>query len=164
MVWDLKKDIACGTLSERKVISWFNKNIYQNDWIKAYKNNTKQVDFCNNSIIGELKSRFNNHDSYPDTMFGMNKIDYLLNQVKKGEERELKFFFLFTDGLYEWTYHEDQYEERSFNHKEKGYKPYAYVKHEYLKKLTSDITMNSPLPEDMDKYIIDSERFVLSFD
>tara|TARA_R110001592_G_scaffold90466_1_gene265957 strand:- start:1722 stop:2141 length:420 start_codon:yes stop_codon:yes gene_type:complete len=137
MVWNLVEDLEWGHFNEKKVLKWLNENEYSDDIFKLYKNEKKQVDFKNTKIIGELKSRTNNYSRYPTTFFGYNKIKYLLG--KEGENRDFKFYFLFTDGLYCWDYKEGEYEIRDFDHRERGVKDYAYVPIEHLKCITTDI-------------------------
>ena len=52
-----------------------------------------------------------------------------------------------------WTYNEDQYEVRDFDHRERGVIPQVYVDIKYLEKLTSLITSNSQLPSDWEDYV-----------
>ena len=137
MAWSIIEDLEWGHFNERKVIEWLNNNLFIKDNMKLYKNERKQVDFKNTEIIAELKSRTNKYDKYPTTFFGYNKLEYLLN--KEGEDRQFKFYFLFTDGLYEWDYKEGEYELRDFEHREKGCKEYVYVPIENLKLVTEEI-------------------------
>ena len=138
MVWNIVEDLEWGHFNERKVLTWINENIFQEDKMKLYKNERKQVDMKNKEIIAELKSRTNCYNKYPTTFFGYNKLHYLLN--KEGENRKFKFYFLFTDGLYEWDYNEEEYEKRLFDHRERGVKDYVYVDIKYLKLVTKEIT------------------------
>lgn len=137
MAWSIIEDLEWGHFNERKVIKWLNNNLFIKDNMKLYKNERKQVDFKNTEIIAELKSRTNKYDKYPTTFFGYNKLEYLLN--KEGEDRQFKFYFLFTDGLYEWDYKEGEYELRDFDHRERGQKKYVYVPIENLKLVTEEI-------------------------
>lgn len=137
MAWSIIEDLEWGHFNERKVIEWLNNNLFIKDNMKLYKNERKQVDFKNTEIIAELKSRTNKYDKYPTTFFGYNKLEYLLN--KEGEDRQFKFYFLFTDGLYEWDYKEGEYELRDFEHRERGCKEYVYVPIENLKLVTEEI-------------------------
>ena len=57
------------------------------------------IDFEGERCIGELKSRRCNSTHYEDTMIGMNKINYMLEQVNEGG-KEAYVFFSFTDGLF----------------------------------------------------------------
>jgi len=56
-------------------------------------------DYESDTILIELKTRRNYHNSYFDTMIGANKIEAVLTELlHKGKERVL-FYFQFTDGL-----------------------------------------------------------------
>ena len=158
MGYELHKDLQQGAFNEKKVMYWLNKNRYGEDRIISYKRNYKQVDFKNSQIIGELKSRNCYLYSYPDTMVGLNKIEYLLN--KPGEEtREFKFYFLFYDGLYVWNYSPDEYVVRPFYHAEKGkYVDYAFIQVELLECLDRNLTTKCNLPNDLYDYIDTRER------
>jgi len=138
MVWNIVEDLEWGHFNERKVLTWLNNNLFEEDNMKLYKNERKQVDFKNTKIIGELKSRTNNYSRYPTTFFGYNKLNYLLN--KEGENRKFKFYFLFTDGLYEWDYNAEEYDIKDFEHRERGVKDYVYIDIKYLKLVTKEIT------------------------
>jgi len=159
MVWNIKEDILFGKRNEKKVISWFNKNMYGDDWFKAYKLERKQVDFKNTQIIGELKTRTCSSTYYPDTMFGYNKMKYLREkrQIKENETRQFVFYFLFTNGLYKWVYEEgkeNQYRIDEFIHQEKGPMPYCYVLKEYLELVTTDINSTTPPAHDEADYLV----------
>ena len=138
MVWNIVEDLEWGHFNERKVLSWINNNIFQEDNMELYKNEKKQVDMKNKEFIAELKSRTNNYNRYPTTFFGYNKLNYLLN--KEGENRKFKFYFLFRDGLYEWDYNAREYDIRDFEHRERGVKDYVYIDIKYLKLVTKEIT------------------------
>ena len=97
------------------VVCFLNKDIFKDDRLRLYSNQKKQVDFRNEEIVGDLKSRTNKHNAYPTTFFGYNKIKYLIDEDDK---RVWKFYFLFTDGLYVWTYNKDQYEVKDYEHRE----------------------------------------------
>ncbi len=149
-MWDLIQDLKYGKTREKIVVCYLNKNIYTDDYLKLYSNQKKQVDFRNNEIIGELKSRTCKHDTYSTTFFGYNKISYLKTL---NDKRVVKFYFLFTDGLYVWSYNEDQYEVQDFDHRERGIIKQVYVDIKYLEKLTSLITSNSTIPNDWAEYV-----------
>jgi len=144
------KDLEYGKLREKITVYFLNKNIYADDRLVLYENQKKQVDFRNNEMIGELKSRTCKHDFYSTTFFGYNKIEYLL---KENDKRVWKFYFLFTDGLYVWTYNEDQFEVRDYEHRERGFIKQVYIDIKYLEKLTSLITSNSSLPADWKDFV-----------
>jgi len=145
MVWSLAEDYEFGTNFEKVVVQTLNENIYFNDEIKLYKNKMKQVDFRNNEIIGELKTRTNSKDRYSTTMFGYNKIEYL--KSLENDNRVWKFYFLFTDGLYVWTYNEDQYEIEDYNHKERGVIDQVYIPVKYLECISRKINSKMSFQE-----------------
>ena len=149
-MWNIIKDLEYGKLREKITVYFLNKNIYTADPLILYENQKKQVDFRNNEMIGELKSRTFQHDKYQTTFFGYNKIEYLL---KENDKRVWKFYFLFTDGLYVWTYNEDQFEVRDYEHRERGFIKQVYIDIKYLEKLTSLITSNSSLPADWKDFV-----------
>ena len=157
----LQSDILFGKKYEKIVLSYLNKHTpYESDWFVAYKYNFKRVDFRSWKMICELKTRPNNSSTfYADTMFGENKLDYI-NGIKE-DTRLFRFLFLFTDGLFYWDYVKGgnqlniEYEIRPYYHQEKlRYEPYAYVKKEYLVKVTDEITSRSKPQHDQDKYIL----------
>ena len=79
----------------------------------------------------ELKSRRCSMNRYPTTMVGMNKI----RSAAKSSRRTV-FCFKFTDGLYYWDYHPDQYTQAKGGRCDRGYaeiKDYAYIKVSHLK-------------------------------
>tara|TARA_R110000772_G_scaffold130511_1_gene238759 strand:+ start:862 stop:1314 length:453 start_codon:yes stop_codon:yes gene_type:complete len=149
-MWNLKLDLLWGKNNERKVVCFLNRDIFIKDFLKLYEDEKKQVDMRNLEIVGEVKSRNNKHDKYRETFFGYNKILYLKSQKDK---RIWKFYFLFTDGLYVWTYNEAQYEVRDFEHHERGWISQVYVDIKYLEKLSSTVTSCSHLPEDYKEYV-----------
>ena len=70
--------------------------------LKKVKDNYFCFDFSCESCYVELKSRRCNHDKYPDTMIGKNKLDYASHT-----KRPVYFVFGFEDGLYYWKYNTD---------------------------------------------------------
>jgi len=85
----------------------------------------------------ELKSRRCEKDKYPDTMIGLNKINYC-----DKANRDVYFCFGFTDGLYYWKYDKDEFDEavevRKGGRVDRGFnetKDYAYIKTSFLKKV-----------------------------
>ncbi len=136
-MWNLVEDLVYGKIREKYVVKYLNENIYFDNELKLYQNEKKQVDFRNNEIIGELKSRTCKHDTYDETFFGYNKIEYL--KTLKEDDRVWKFYFFFTDGLYVWTYNEDQYVVRDYDHRERGSVKQVYVHKKYLECLSRKI-------------------------
>jgi hypothetical protein len=92
---------------------------------------------CENCYV-ELKSRRCNHDKYPDTMIGLNKINYCSQT-----NRPVYFAFNFEDGLYYWKYNKEDIDNgfvtiRKGGRTDRGIdetKDYAYIKTEILKKV-----------------------------
>lgn len=148
MVWSLAEDLKFGKLYEKVVVQNLNENIYFNDEIKMYENEMKQVDFRNKEIIGELKTRTNSKDRYSTTMFGYNKIKYL--KSLENDNRVWKFYFLFTDGLYVWSYNEDQYEIEEFNHRERGVIDNVYIPVKYLECISRKINSKMSFQEQIE--------------
>ncbi len=149
-MWNLIEDLKYGKIREKIVVYFLNKNIYNDEPLKLYSNEKKQVDFRNSEIVGELKSRTFKHDFYSTTFFGYNKLKYL---QKENDKRVWKFYFLFTDGLYVWTYNKDQFEIRDYEHRERGVIDQVYIDIKYLEKLTSLVNSNSALPHDWAEYV-----------
>jgi len=150
MGYDLINDLKKGKKNEKLVVYFMNKNLYPKDKFNFYKDQFKQVDFRNSEIVGELKSRYNKYKDYEETFFGYNKLEYLF---KEKDPRTWKFYFLFTDGLYVWSYNKDQYRVDDFYHKERGMIKQAYVNIKHLEKITANINSNSFLPEDANEYL-----------
>tara|TARA_R110001632_G_scaffold6176_4_gene25062 strand:- start:2064 stop:2561 length:498 start_codon:yes stop_codon:yes gene_type:complete len=150
MPYDLVNDLIVGRKNEKVVLSYLNKHIFNEDMFRLYKNERKQVDFRNNSIVGELKSRTNKHDTYQETFFGYNKLEYL---IQSKDERDWKFYFLFTDGLYVWDYNKDEYRVEDHYNQDRGIVDQVYVNINNLKKITDEINFYSCLPDDFADYI-----------
>ena len=110
-----------------------------------FKNEHSTMDFINSNIIAELKSRRNKYSQYPDTMCGQNKIDQAEASYKLKKNKEYKFFFLFTDGLYCWDFDPNQYTTREGGRNDRGsneIKKYSYIDIKYLKLITDKINSN----------------------
>ena len=135
-MWNLVKDLENGKIGEKMVVKYLNENIYIEDNLKLYKQGT-QVDFRNKEIIGELKCRTTPIEAYKTTFFGYNKIKYL--KSLNNDNRTWKFYFLFSNGLYVWSYNEDQYEVKDYYHKEKGIIHQVYIDIKYLECLSRKI-------------------------
>ena len=149
-MWNILEDLKWGHMREKLVVSYLNENMFFDDRLKLYKNQKKQVDFRNEDIIGELKSRTNSHNFYSTTFFGYNKVKYL---KEINDNRVWKFYFLFTDGLYVWTYNEEQFEVRDYDHKEKGVVDQVYVPVKYLECITRKINSKTPLPSNYEEWL-----------
>tara|TARA_R100000231_G_C5202558_1_gene127858 strand:- start:12 stop:479 length:468 start_codon:yes stop_codon:yes gene_type:complete len=148
-MWNLIEDLEYGKIRERLIVAYLNENIYIEDNLNLYQNEKKQVDFRNEEILGELKSRTFKHDKYITTFFGYNKLKYL--ESLENDNRVWKFYFFFTDGLYVWTYNKDQYEIRDYEHRERGVIDQVYIDIKYLECLTRKIK-NMDTPKLMNEY------------
>ena len=147
----LKACLKKGLKNEKITLYYLNKNEYQDDKFILYKDPGNPVDFRNDKIIGELKSRSCKYEKFRETMFGYNKLKYL---IKNNDQKEWKFYFLFTDGLYVWNYKKGEYSIRDYFHTEKQeYEHYVYVDIKYLVKITEEITFNSFIPFDWESYV-----------
>jgi hypothetical protein len=87
-----KKDLEFGFKAEDDLFGKI-KSIYGEKIIKTEPN--CRVDYCDDNILIELKSRRNNYNTYPTTMISKGKIDYMLDSGKRSI-----CLFNFTDGLY----------------------------------------------------------------
>lgn len=106
--------------------------------LKKVKDNFFCFDFSCESCYVELKSRRCDHNKYPDTMIGKNKLDYA-----EHTKRPVYFVFAFNDGLYYWKYNKEDLsngnvEIRKGGRTDRGMdeiKDYAYIKCEILIKI-----------------------------
>tara|TARA_R110002124_G_scaffold17446_1_gene72876 strand:+ start:792 stop:1226 length:435 start_codon:yes stop_codon:yes gene_type:complete len=134
---DIKnKDLYKGFKNEDKVFEYLKNNKYPK--IKKSKRQYAIFDFKVKKLKIEVKSRNCFSNSYETTMVGFNKIRHLEKYDYKGE-----FYFLFEDGLYCWEYNSAEYHTRLGGRTDRGsreIKEYAYIKKEYLKLITGDIT------------------------
>jgi hypothetical protein len=64
-------------------------------------------DWDSNKTKVELKTRNNNHNTYPTTMIGFNKV---MNWGKDETDKKYFFLFGFLDGLYEWELTQENYD------------------------------------------------------
>jgi len=131
----LKKDLMFGREKEDENLTLIRSAIDEN--LQKSVSNFYVIDFSSKDCYIELKSRRCEKDKYPDTMIGINKINFA-----KKSEKPTYFCFSFTDGLYCWKYDEEEAEDairyRDGGRLDRGKdetKPYAYIKCEYLKKL-----------------------------
>ena len=147
----IKADLKKGNKNEKVVLYYLNKGKYTEDRFTLYKDPGNPVDFRNDKIIGELKSRSFLHTKHQETFFGYNKLKFL---IKNDDPKEWKFYFLFTDGLFVWEYNKEEYTIKDFWHLEKQeYIHQVYVDIKYLVKITEEITFNSFLPHDWNIYV-----------
>ena len=116
-----------GFSNEEKVINKLNKKYRDKFSLIEYR--FSQFDFENENFICELKSRRCCHNEYPTTMVGMSKFK------KLDKDKNYRFYFLFTDGLYYWNYNEEKITVRNAgrrDRKAKEYKPHAFIDIEHL--------------------------------
>ena len=128
------EDYKCGLTNEKKVINYLNDNGHN---YKQYKNKCELFDFTDGRNICELKSRNNDYDKSPTTIFGQNKIENLQ------DDKIYWFYFLFKDGLYRWKFNKDEYTIKTNGRSDRGrneYKPHCNVNIKYLSLVTKDIT------------------------
>tara|TARA_R100000664_G_C2759126_1_gene148585 strand:- start:1368 stop:1847 length:480 start_codon:yes stop_codon:yes gene_type:complete len=140
-----KNDKTFGTQNEIKFLNYLNTELYPNDKFSMFKNQHSTMDFINSKIIAELKSRRNKYDAYPDTMVGQNKIEQAEASYKLNKDKKYKFYFLFTDGLFEWDFKPEQYSTRLGGRNDRGsneIKKYSYIDIHYLNFITDDINSN----------------------
>lgn len=119
------------------------KEINQLDLIKSaidinLKRSIKKnaiFDYYSDNTLVELKSRRNNHNTYPTTMVGYNKIEH----ANKFPEKEAYFCFCFLDGLYCYKYNkDDKLEVRLGGRRDRGkdeIKEYCYIPISLLRKI-----------------------------
>lgn len=130
-----KRDYETGMKGESEVYS-----IISNCWddnIKKVENKYNSYDFEGDSFIYELKTRNNELNSYPSTLFPYDKIEKAKNQNKK-----LIILFYFTDGLYYITYNDtkfNKFPQKAFRRYDRGsrdiLKQYIFIPVDKLKKV-----------------------------
>ena len=92
-------------------------------------------DFESDTVLIELKTRRNFHNTYFDTMIGTNKVDEGCRQLNKKLKQKVLFYFQFTDGLFYYELKEDFVLRRDYF---KG-KSYYFIPVELLKAQTNMI-------------------------
>ncbi len=90
-------------------------------------------DFTNENCCVELKSRRCNSYDYPDTMIGLNKLEYAREHLNK----KIIFCFSFNDGVYYHIYDNNKHYRVNKNGSTRvgKFKLYAYIKKEDLIKI-----------------------------
>jgi hypothetical protein len=92
------------------------------------------MDFYDDKAYYEVKSRRNNHNKYPTTMIGYNKINFVKNSNK-----DAYFIFSFTDGNYYYKYDiNDRFKIKIGGRQDRGideYKKYLFIPIEKLIKI-----------------------------
>ena len=126
----IQSDLIMGKKNEQKLLSYLNSLPENaNNQFGFYKNKFSTFDFVNDNTIAELKSRRVPCMKYHDTMIGYNKLKICEeDHPDHVGGAEYVFYFLFTDGLYKWDYHKDQFQVKSFFHRDKQYcQDYGYI-------------------------------------
>jgi len=125
-----KSDYSFGKNKEAEyygaIKNYFNDNIIQTT------SRFEKWDFIGDKAVYELKSRYNNHNTYADTMIGLDKISTT--------EKEIVFLFGFYDGLYYIKYDKELFKEfpvRNFQRNNRADykdvdKPYIYIPIKHL--------------------------------
>jgi len=96
-----------------------------------------RFDFISSGCMIELKSRRCSVNTYPDTMVGLNKLEY----AKKHTDKKVVFCFNFNEGLYYHIFNpEKEYSIRQGGRCDRGkaeYKSYFYINSADLLKVSS---------------------------
>lgn len=82
---------------------------------ERYNCNLEKTDFFNhfdlidntNKYVIEVKNRHNNHDKYPSSMLGFNKIITGKKYIEKGYN--VYFVIIFDDGIYSFKYNNENF-------------------------------------------------------
>lgn len=141
-----KNDVAFGDEGERKVLKYLNHSKRFNKTLYKTKDTYHTYDFINDDYICELKSRRSASDKYCSAMCGLNKI----TEITKFPDKKLRFYWLFTDGLYYWDYKKNnaldwennQWYSALGGRFDRGYKEEimcCYVRYKYLQKVTGKV-------------------------
>jgi hypothetical protein len=134
---NFNSDYLVGRASEEKYLPSLQKALNDNS-LTHTKYKSDIFDYKGENKYAELKTRTFEKNKYPDTMVGLNKIEY----AKQNPDTEFYFVFAFTDGLYYWKYNEeDQLNYRKGGRTDRGYneiKPYVYIPISLLKNISVD--------------------------
>lgn len=121
----MDRDLRLGFQGENKVLKYLQDNI--NSEIKKIDEIFHQYDFTDGSTLYELKTRRCNHNKYPDTMIGRNKVQYAYDNPNK----KFVFLFKFNDGLYRHDFNPElNYICREGGRRDRGkdeIKPYIFI-------------------------------------
>jgi hypothetical protein len=119
-------DYLVGRANEEKYLPSLQK-AFKDLSLTHTKNKCDIFDYVGENKYIELKTRSFENTKYPDTMIGLNKIQY----AKENPDKDYYFVFAFTNGLYYWKYNtEDQLNYRKGGRYDRGYneiKQYAYI-------------------------------------
>ncbi len=119
-------DEIFGYLNEIKVLKWLNDNV--DDKIVKRKGKWNHMDFECDDMLYELKSRRCYYSTFPDIMINLSK-------HKKKDKKPHTYLFLFKNGLYEWSYNEDEFYVKKGGRQDRGKderKLYGYVDIKYI--------------------------------
>jgi hypothetical protein len=126
-------DYNFGKKSEEELYSLI-KNTFDKT-LKPKKEKYALFDFESANTAVELKTRRCTSNTYPDTMIGLNKIEY----ANRNSDKTIIFCFNFTDGLYYFK-HQEEYDYNvkyggRYDRGRKEVKKYCYIKRENLIKV-----------------------------
>ena len=126
-----------GKLIEVKYLPCLQK-AFNDEALTHTKKKCDIFDFVSVNKFIEIKKRNFDYSKYPDTMIGLNKINY----AKENPDKEFYFVFVFNDGLYYWKYNdEDKLNYRKGGRYDRGYneiKDYCYIPINLLKNISID--------------------------
>ena len=126
-----------GKLIEVKYLPCLQK-AFNDETLTHTKKKCDIFDFVSVNKFIEIKKRNFDYSKYPDTMIGLNKINY----AKENPDKEFYFVFVFNDGLYYWKYNnEDKLNYRKGGRFDRGYneiKDYCYIPINLLKNISID--------------------------
>lgn len=141
-----KKDCDFGEKKEQSTLEELRDKIHPN--IRKYDYAFNIMDYYlkndKNQIICEyeVKGRRVRHDYYPTAVFGMNKMNHSVRQLKKGVKQ--MYLFNYIDGLFSWECNDpygtqkDEWEEGTISNDRRNDKVHkaVHIKHECLKRVS----------------------------
>ena len=120
----MEKDLQFGFAEEDRLLK-FIQSKYGDTFEKTPDDHP--YDYTDGQTYIELKSRRCNHNTYPDTMIGFNKLMYATNRP----ENKFVFLFNFKDGIYKHDFCPDKtYNIKKGGRSDRGrleLKQYAYI-------------------------------------
>ena len=121
----MSTDYSYGMKKERETLKILQEKFGES--LKKTIGKYNQFDFINDDTLIELKSRRCGVNTYPDTMVGLNKLEY----AKKNLDKKIIFCFNFNEGLYYHQYCPDkEYKIRDGGRTDRGkaeIKPYFFI-------------------------------------
>jgi hypothetical protein len=102
----VQRDYKFGIFQENEKQKIIDKYLNLNT-IKLSDNHCYDFYDANNKTFIEIKSRNVQYNTYPDTVVGKNKIDYISSQ---SNDHTFYFIFNFTDGMYYIKYEKELFE------------------------------------------------------